>query len=554
MRGRQVFMDSLRAHGVRYVFGNPGTTESPLLDSLHDYPDITYVTALHEGTAVCAAGFYAEASGATGVANVHVAPGLGNSLGSLYGAMRAGSPLILTAGQQDTRMRLRDPMLQHDLVAMAAPLTKWSVQVESADEMATVMRRAFKVANDPPRGPVFVALPIDVMEQDTDAPAQTSGTLYRQTLPDPDGVLALAELLVAAGNPAIVAGDDVARRGAEAALVELAECAGAAVYHEGLRQHMPFPNRHPNHCGPLGFDAAAIREALGRHDLVVLVGGPFFEEIWHEPGPPVPEHARLAQIADTPEVLARNFELDAGLLGDLPDALAALPPVLAERGGSAFADAAAARNRTLKAANAEALLDHETSLKRHWERLPMPPARALYELARVLPAGGIVVDEAITAAGQLAQAFDFRGAHDYYGPRGGGIGQGIAGALGVKLAHPDRPVMVVSGDGSALYHIQALWTAANLSLGILFVVLANGEYRVLKHNLDSYRRRFRVPGSNRPYPHMDLAPVLDFGAIARGFGVAADRVEDPDALAAAARSALASGEPHLLEVVVEGKR
>jgi benzoylformate decarboxylase len=183
----------------------------------------------------------------------------------------------------------------------------------------------------------------------------------------------------------------------------------------------------------------------------------------------------------------------------------------------------------------------------------MPAGRALYELARVLPPGGIVVDEAITAAGQLAQAFDFRGAHEYYGQRGGGIGQGIAGALGVKLAHPQRPVMVVSGDGSAMYHVQALWTAANLDLGILFVVLANGEYRVLKHNLDTYRRRFHVPGSNRPYPHMDLAPELDFAALARGMGVAATRVDDPAALAAAARSALASGAPHLLEVAVAGK-
>ncbi len=553
MHGRQVFMDSLRAHGVRHIFGNPGTTESPILDSLHDYPDIGYVTTLHEGVAVCAASFYAQASGTTGIANVHVAPGLGNGLGSLYGALRAGSPLILTAGQQDARMRLRDPMLQHDLVAMAAPLTKWSVQVSSADEMAPIMRRAFKVANDPPRGPVFVALPINVMEQETVLGAETSGSLHRQTLPDPEGVLALAELMAAAERPAIVAGDEVARRGAGRALVELAEAAGAAVYHEGLRQHMPFPNRHPNHCGALGFEAAAIQRTLSRHDLVLLAGGPFFEEVWYDPVHAVPAGTRLAQVTDSPDVLARNMPVDVGLLGDVVATLGALPPALAELGGRAFAEAAARRNAALKSANAEALLAAEEQLKGGWDALPMPAGRALYELAQALPKGGIVVDESITAAGALAQAFEFRHAHDYYGQRGGGIGQGIAGALGVKLAHPERPVMAISGDGSAMYHVQALWTAANLNLGILFVVMANGEYRVLKHNMDAYRQRFEVPSSNRPYPHMDLAPALDFPSLARGLGVAASRIDDPERLEAAAREALASGEPHLLEVVVAGK-
>ena len=150
MRARHVFLESLRLHGVSHLFGNPGTTESPLLDTLRDYPEIGYVTALHEGVAVTAAHYYAQASGETGVANVHVAPGLGNGLGSLYGVLRARSPLILTAGAQDTRMRTREPMLGHDLVAMARPLVKWSAQVEHADEMAAIMARAFKIARNRP--------------------------------------------------------------------------------------------------------------------------------------------------------------------------------------------------------------------------------------------------------------------------------------------------------------------------------------------------------------------------------------------------------------------
>ena len=164
MRGRDVFMASLVAHGVRHIFGNPGTTESPLMEALGDAPGIDYIVALHEGVAVGAASHYAQATGRTGIVNLHVAPGLGNAIGMIYGALKANSPMIVTAGQQDTRMRLRDPLLSHDLVAMAAPVTKWAVQVERADEFAPLLRRAFKVAHDAPAGPVFVGLPIDVMD------------------------------------------------------------------------------------------------------------------------------------------------------------------------------------------------------------------------------------------------------------------------------------------------------------------------------------------------------------------------------------------------------
>src|SRR3954468_1680896 len=203
MRGRRVLMESLISHGVRHIFGNPGTTETPLLDSLAAYPQIEYVMALHEGVAVGAASFYAQATGRTAFANVHVAPGLGNAIGALYGALKANSPLIVTAGQQDTRMRLANPLLSHDLVAMAAPVTKWSVQADRADEIAPILRRAFKVATDAPKGPVFVSLPIDVMEQETSVEPVGPDTLWRSTHPDPRGIEKVASLLLKSARPAI---------------------------------------------------------------------------------------------------------------------------------------------------------------------------------------------------------------------------------------------------------------------------------------------------------------------------------------------------------------
>ena len=202
MLGRDVFFDSLKAHGVTRMFGNPGTTESPLLDHLPDHPELEYIVALYEAVAVGAASFYAQATGKTGIVSLHVAPGLGNGLGMIFNGLKANAPMIITAGQQDTRMLLRGPVLSHDLAAMAAPVTKWSTQVQTADDMADIMRRAFKIANDPPFGPVFVALPINVMEQQTKNAATTAGPLFRAPRPDADALAQMAAMLSAARSPA----------------------------------------------------------------------------------------------------------------------------------------------------------------------------------------------------------------------------------------------------------------------------------------------------------------------------------------------------------------
>ncbi len=549
MRGRTVFMNSLRAHGLRAIFGNPGTTESPLLDALVDYPEIRYITTLHEGIAVSAAILYAQATGETVVANVHVAPGLGNALGSLYGALKSSTPLIMTAGQQDTRLRLRDPVLGHDLVAMAAPLVKWATQVNSADEMAAVMQRAIRIANEAPAGPVFIALPINVMEQETTHDAWTAGQIYCEAQPDPVGIEAAANLLAAARKPVIIASDDVARGNAVPALVKLAERLGAPVFQDTLRQHVVFPNRHAAYGGTLPLDATAISAALRGADAVLMLGGPFFEELWYDPTSALPEGACLVQLAHCAGVLARNFEVNAGVVGALRPGILALEAALAQKIPAATSSARllelAARAEQRRAVLAESVL------KTRGAR-PMTAVRALTEIASAMPPDGVIVDESITATGDVAHVFEFKATGDYFGQRGGGIGQGIAGALGVAVALPQRPVVAISGDGSAMYAIQSLWTAALLNLRIVFVILANREYRVLKHNIDIYRQRFAT-GSNGPYPHMDLSPNLDFAVIARGMGVTSQRVEDPGQLAAALKAALNAQAPRLIEVVIAGK-
>ena len=553
MLGRDVVLDSLVAHGVEFVYGNPGTTESPLTDNLGAYPALSYILSLHEGVSIGAASYYAQASGRTGFVNLHVAPGLGNAIGMLYGALKANSPMIVTAGQQDTRLRLRAPLLGHDLVAMAAPVVKWSVQAERADECADIMRRAFKIAHDPPAGPVFVALPINVMEQETANAAVSGGALYRAPEADADAVQDLAKHLLGANAPAIVIGDDVARAGASEAVAALAEALGAPIWLEAIHQHRAVPSDHPNLRGVLPVDAASIAAAFGETDLILLIGGPFFEEIWFSEGTPFPPGAAVLQIEESQERLSRNYALTAGLVGGLAPAVFLLAEAVRKKASASDRNNAERRCQQLLSLKEEESLAQRARLERQKDRRPMPMALAMSVLAEAVPPDVVIVEEAITGSPDLTRAFHFSGPGDYFCGRGGGIGQGLAGAIGVQLANPDRPVVCISGDGSAMYSITALWTAAHHNLPIVFIILSNREYRILKHNVDIYRQRFGIE-SNRAYAQLDLRePELGFVEIAAGMGVAGRRVTEPEEFVAALSEALGSGAPRLIDVAIEPK-
>ena len=553
MRAQQVFMESLLAHRVDSVFGNPGTTENSLLDRLIDYPQIRYYVTLHEGVAVGAANFYAQATGKTAVVNLHVAPGLGNAIGMMYGALKVRAPMLVTAGQQDTRFRLRQPLLAHDLAAMAAPVTKWSAEPQHPDEVAPMLRRAFQIASRPPAGPVFISLPVNVMEGETRVTDTAPATLHLDTPPDPNGLEDALTMLLTSRAPAIVAGDDIATASATAALVAFATTLGAPVWQVGLRAQVVFPSRHPNYRGRLLLNAAGIRETLAGHDLVLLVGGPFFDELWYDPTNPLPGGAKIIELQNSLDQLACNQPVDVGLTGGLAISLETLNRQLQARRNDQFTRAAAARATALatdKATEREAVA---ARLKKLWDQRPMTPTRALHEVAKAVPDDIVVADESITVSQEVWDQFNFQQSGDYYGGRGGGIGQGIAGAIGTRIAHPDRPVIALTGDGSAMYSIQALWTAAHHRLPIVFVILSNREYRVLKHNMDIYRNRFDTR-SNRPYPHMDLKdPSLGFVDMARGMGVDGIEVTEPEQIGPAIRKGLSADAPYLVDLVISGK-
>ena len=321
------------------------------------------------------------------------------------------------------------------------------------------------------------------------------------------------------------------------------------VWFEGLRGRNAFPTDHPCYRGTLAFDAPGVAKQFAGNDLVLLLGGPFFEEVWYAPGSPFPPVARCCRsrrrrrgLPTTSRSMPACWPTSVRRL----EALDAVLPKIEVAGDSA--------TKALEAQKEADEAAQKARVEKAWSRTPTSMARCMAEIKAGAPADVIVVDETITANLDLFKTFTFKGPGDYYSGRGGGIGQGVAGALGVAVAEPKRPILCLSGDGSSMYSIQALWTAAHHELPIVFVILANREYRVLKHNIDAYRARFDVK-SNKPYMHMDLTgPVMGFVDLAKGMGVAGTHVTKADDIKAAVAAAFKSGKPHLVEIEIEGKR
>lgn len=540
--GRHLFLDACLGEGADIMFGNPGTSELPIMDALNDRPAMRYVLCLHEAVAVTAADAYAHLTGRVALVNLHIGPGLGNGMGSIYNAFERNTPMVVTCGQTDTRMRLREPMTSHDLVAMAAPATVWAVQCETIEELPLIMARAFKTARETP-GPVFVSLPMNIMDTPTDLRPMSPSPVSRAVLPDGAALVRAAELLAAAGAPAIIAGDGVARGGASGAVASLAASIGAPVFFDCLPAHMNIPFAHPNYVDRMPVRADLIRQKLQPFDMVVLIGGEFFEEAFYEGGALMPEGTTVLQI-DTKEArIARNLPVLLGLCGDIAAIVSALDAQVTRPGARAAQAAIAAAKRDRIAAHADRVAVDRSQGK-------LTPAALLEIVARTLPEGAHVSSEVHLSTPHLHNTLGFGEPVQFLSARAGGIGQAFPSAIGAKLALPDRKVVALSGDGSALYTPQALWTAVHFGLDITFIVLDNGTYDILNTGMTWYRAARGISG-NRPVLHFDLeGPRVDFVSLAMSFGVQAVRADTPPAFEAALAEALADKAPRLIQARV----
>jgi benzoylformate decarboxylase len=550
MSGKRAFLDVLKQEGVRYLFGNPGTTELPLMDGLVEEPALEYVLGLQEATVVAMADGYAQASGRLAVVNVHVAPGLGNALGMLHDAQKAGAPLLVTAGQHDQSFNATEPILWADLPPIARPFVKWSAEVRRLQDLPRLVHRAAKTALAPPSGPVFLSLPADVLQAEGAVELGAPTRVASRLRGDRAAVEAAADLLARAARPIVMAGDAVAQCDAHAELVAVAECLGAPVYAEGVPSTASFPASHPLFGGTLVRQAPVMRQALSEADVLFSVGADLMTMSLPSDVEPVPEGLAIVHLDVDPWELGKNYPARVAILGDPKATLPELLEALRARMTPAARDAARARGAAASAARASRTAALRARARAEADRTPVPALAAIAAVAEALPPEAVVVDESISSGAGLRLLLRSDDPKSFFGLRGGGIGWGLPAALGVRLALPERPVVALVGDGSAMYTCQALWTAARYRIGAVVIVLNNRSYRILKQRIHGMKG---LAAQADRYIGMDLDdPRVDFVRLAESLGVRAERVSRAGDIGPAVGRALASGESALLEIELDG--
>lgn len=541
--GKHIVLDILHSEGVEMIFGNPGTTELPLLDAFVVEDRLRYILGLNEVVVMGMADGWAQATGKLAVCNLHAAPGLGNAMGMLYNAAKAGAPVLVTAGQQDMSIRLTEPLLWDDLATMARPLCKWSFEVSSIEELPRAVRRAAKVALTAPTGPVFLSIPGDVLTAiapdglDLGSPTRIGAGVRG----DAAEVAKAAALIRAAENPIIFAGDCIANRDAFAEMVAFAEAVGAPVYMEGMANRAAFPSNHPLFAGTVPRLAPALRAATRDHDLVISIGADLLTQSQATGVEALEPGKALVHLDDNPWEIGKNFAATAAIQG-CPKAT--LPELTAQVEGCGAArragvEARIAESRAALLAKAEAAM----------EASPLDPMAVLKRLGEVMPDDAIIIEELLSSGMNVVRnLLPATRPDSWFGMRGGGIGVALPQAAAMKLANPDRPVIALSGDGSLMYSAAALWTLAHYRLPVVTIVFNNSSYRILK-------QRTRAIGDHSAredrFVAMDLTePAIDFMALAQAHGVQGVRVESIPALIEAFTAALASDAPTLIEVPV----
>jgi benzoylformate decarboxylase len=544
--GADVLLEILETEHVRHIFGNPGTTELPLMNALAGEDRFHYVLALHESVAAGMADGYAQATGRPSFLNLHTATGLGNAMGNLSNSRATGTPMVVTAGQQDQRHLLAEPFLSGNLTGMAAGLMKWAHEVHRTADLGPVLRRAFHDAASPPTGPVFVSMPMDILQDQGDFAVPAPSRIERRAVPAALADLASAILATPRARFAVVAGDEVAQCGATGALVAVAERLGCRVYGPAMHSRLVFPTAHPLWAGALPPDAEQMRTHLAGLHTVLLIGSRAFMTFGYRDTWPVPPDLRLLHLSPAAEDLGRTYPTSLGLVGDPRATLEALMPLL--RGVDETETRELIRAAGAQAGERLTQIGERARAARPDEHGRMHPLPAVQALLAALPPETMVVDEGVTNDPYVRAFHQVQTPDRFLYSRGGGLGWGLPAALGVSLGRDREPVVAVVGDGSFLYSPQALWTAVRENLPVVAVVMNNRGYLILRRFLAEMRGP--SAGAAGCVGMHITDPSVDLVSVARGFGAAAIRVERLPEVGSAVREALAAARPTVLDLQV----
>ena len=550
--GHFAIIEQFLADGITHMFGNPGTVEQGFLDALSAYPQMKYILTLQESIAVLMADGYARATHRPTIVQLHSTPGVGNGIGAMYQAKRGNSPLVIIGGDAGIKYAAMDAQMAGDLVAMTRPVTKWSTVVQHPSSLLRTIRRAIKIAATPPMGPVYVCVPQDILDAPSEEPVRPTSIPSTRVLPAPELVREAAAWLAAAKTPNIIMGDGVAYSDAQPELARVAELLGAEVW-EADGGEVNMAESHPLYQGMTGhmFGEHSL-PILQKGDVTLVCGTYIVPEVFAILGDVFAPGSKVIHFDLNAYEIAKNHPVDLGVVADPKLSLGALADALETALSATAKDAARARTEAAGQAKKAA---HEAELKKDQavrEAVPLHMPRFMEELAALLPPDTIVFDEALTNSPAVSRYLPANNPGQYFLTRGGSLGVGFPGAIGVTVANPGKTVIGFSGDGGSMYTIQALWTAARHNIPTKFVVCNNRSYHLLQLNIDQFWKEQGIPKHDYPLSFDLSNPPLKFAEISMGLGVPAVRVEKPWEIGPAIKQMLASPGPFLIELVLEG--
>ena len=545
LEGKHALLQMFVAEGVNYVFGNPGTSETPMMTILPEYKDLDYILVLQEGVAVGMAEGYGRSTGTVPLVSLHIDNGMANGLSLMIDQLRSGTPMVMTAGNKD--IRKLGPG-RSDLAELARPFAKWSAEITHAGQVPSVIRRAFQEAKTSPTGPVFVGMSANAFDDVADVNIQPSTDVVQNSSTDPNTLEEVCDLLSTASKPIMIIGDRL--NGANQAAVKLAETAGLPVYGHGSFE-VNFPATHPLWQGNLSVRNPDAVKAIRSADLIIAAGCTVFDDFFYQAEDIIPKSAKLVRIDSDPSSVGKSEPSDIAILAAPSEVITQLAESVSYEFTGTKAEEAALRVKDAASVSSARREAFAKSAMKQRNMSPMSPSTFAATFADALPSDATVFNDGISTGGLIFEAMspDERGS--YYAIRGGAIGWGMGATMGVQLGQPDRPVVGVMGDGTAIMTIQALWTAANSNIPAVFVICNNRSYRILKLNSNVYHR---MQGLQTPesYVASDFDLPLDFKSQADAYGVEGVRVETPDELTKQIQRGCELNKPLVIDAVIDG--
>ena len=541
MTGKKALMECIKAEGITNVYGNPGTSEGPIMEEIVRHKELRYLLTLQEGVATGMAEADARVNNKASFLSLHIDSGLVNGFSLMNDAYTTGTPMVVTSATYDVR-NLRN----RDLVELAKPFTKWSTQVVLPDQVPSVMRKAFTEANTHPKGPVFVGFSSNALDGEADMEIYPSSIPVYGGLDDP----AIKEISTSIENssyPVLLVGDRVAEDSALKEAVELAEKIGMMVFIEG--SNIPFPTNHPQMVGYHSIRSDKQRSLLDDSDLIISAGADLFSDWFYEGDVLISDKTEFIFLDSKPNSQGNRQPSKITGLGNLKVIFKQLLETIN------YSKIENVKNRIDEISKIKKEIDDNTkkAAEKNWNNSLMSPERAMYELGNSLPKDTILVNDAISHRAAVMEYIKFESSDQMVSGRGGSIGWGVGATLGVQCAAPDKNVVGIIGDGSAMMTVQGYWTAANDNIPCIFIILNNQSYRILKVNIDYYRKKIREEvETSGDYPYMDFPMVLNHTEIAKSMGVDAVRITDPSEINTEITKAINSKKPRLIELMIDG--